>query len=164
MQHVAKILEMKHPKTCSGSPVNQNQSQSTNGQNNSSTSSTTKTTSSHSSGANSQRKCIDVMFSKFASFYGHVWRSLFKHEWFLDFTKKEWADGLSSFNDEVVNKAVIHCRDFCEMPPTLPQIIILCRQIKKRNEFFIATQDHTPTNIAVVNRHLNQCKAFLVKQ
>ena len=164
MQHVAKILKMNQQKTCSGSQANQNQSQSTNGQNNPSMSSTTKTMSFHSSDANSQRKCIDMMFSKFASFYGHVWRSLFKHEWFLDFTKKEWVEGLSSFSDEVINKAVIHCRDYCEMPPTLPQVIILCRQIKKRNEFYVATQDQTPTNMTVVNRHLNQCKAFLVKQ
>ena len=162
MQHVAKILKLNQSKTCSGSQASQ--SQSTNNQNNPSTPNTLKTTSSHFSAANSQRQCIDVMFSKFAAFYGHVWRSLFKHEWFLDFTKKEWVEGLNGFSDEVLDKAVIHCRDYCEMPPTLPQVIILCRQIKKRNEFYVATQDHTPTNMAVVNRHLKQCKAFLVKQ
>ena len=158
MQHVAKILKINQPKTCSG--TQNSQSQLMNKQNKANT---PKTTSSHSSDANNQRKCIDVMFAKFASFYGHVWRSLFKHEWSLEFTKKEWAEGLSAFSDEVVNKAVIHCRDYCEMPPTLPQVIILCRQIKKRNEFYVAKQDHPPVNIAVVNLNLNQCKSFLIK-
>ena len=47
-----------------------------------------------------------------------VWRSQFKNEGFLTFAKKEWLEALIQFNDEVLNKAIIFCRDNCEMPPT----------------------------------------------
>ena len=123
-----------------------------------------KTTSSPSNAASKHSKRIDVLFSRFAAFYGHVWRSQFKSEWSLDFTKKEWDEGLTVFSDEVVNKAALHCRDFCEMPPTLPQVIILCRQIKKRSEFYVANTDHKPATAAVVNLHLNRCKEILITQ
>ena len=49
------------------------------------------TTSSHSS----DHKRIDLLFSKFAAFYGHIWRSQFKDEVFFKFAKKEWVDALS---------------------------------------------------------------------
>ena len=123
-----------------------------------------ETMSSRSSAASKHSKRIDMLFSRFAAFYGHVWRSQFKSEWTLDFTKKEWDEGLNAFSDEVVNKAAVHCRDFYEMPPTLPQVIILCRQIKKRNEFYMANTDHKPANATIVNLHLNRCKAILIKQ
>lgn len=104
------------------------------------------------------------MFTRFAAFYGHVWRSQFKDEGFFGFAKKEWQEGLMSFSDEVLNKAIVHCRETCEMPPTLPQVIILCRQIKKRNEFYVANTDHKPATAAVVNLHLNRCKEILITQ
>ena len=123
-----------------------------------------KITSSPSSATNNHNKRIDALFARFAAFYGHVWRSQFKSEWSLDFTKKEWDEGLNVFSDEVINKAAVHCRDFCEMPPTLPQVIILCRQIKKRSEFYVANTDHKPATAAVVNLHLSRCKALLIPQ
>lgn len=104
------------------------------------------------------------MFTRFAAFYGHVWRSQFKDENFFGFAKKEWQEGLMSFSDEVLNKAIVHCRETCEMPPTLPQVIILCRKIKKRNEFYVANTDHKPATAAVVNLHLNRCKEILITQ
>ncbi len=123
-----------------------------------------KTTSSSSSDVNNQSKRIDVMFSRFAAFYGHVWRSQFKHEGFLEFAKKEWHEGLSQFGDDVLNKAIITCRDFCEMPPTLPQVINHCRQIKKRNEFYVACNDSAVAKPEVVTRYLKQCKEMLIKR
>lgn len=107
---------------------------------------------------------MDLVFSRFAAFYGHVWRSQFKSEGFLEFAKKEWLEGLSQFSDEVLNKAVINCRDFCEMPPTLPQIIIECRKIRKRCVFFVANRDSVPAKSEVVTLYLNQCKNILIKQ
>ncbi len=104
------------------------------------------------------------MFTRFAAFYGHVWRSQFKDEGFFGFAKKEWQEGLMNFSDEVLNKAILHCRETCEMPPTLPQVIILCRQIKKRNEFFVLSRDHTPANAELVLQQLQRCKEILIKQ
>ena len=107
---------------------------------------------------------MDLIFTKFAAFYGHVWRSQFKEEGFLVFAKKEWIEGLNQFSDEVVTKAVINCRDLCEMPPTLPQVIAFCRQIKKRDNFYIAKNDNVPVNEPLMAEFLDQCKKLLTKK
>lgn len=151
MQPLRKILEMNQQKICSGSPVKQ-------------TMNSPQATSSNSNDAHSQSKRLDLMFSRFAAFYGHVWRSQFKHEGFLEFAKKEWADALSSFNDEVLNKVILHCRTSCEMPPTLPQVIGYCRQMNKRSAFYVASKDSTSAAPEVVTQHLKQCKAFLINR
>ncbi|MDP3704614.1 MAG: Vir protein [Legionellaceae bacterium] len=104
------------------------------------------------------------MFSRFAAFYGHVWRSQFKHEEFLAFAKKEWQEGLCRFSDDVLEQAIITCRDFCEMPPTLPQVITHCRQIKKRNAFYVAGNDYTPAKPEIIQQYLRQCKDMLITQ
>lgn len=78
------------------------------------------------------------MFLKFAAFYGYVWRNQFKSEDFLAFGKKEWLAGLKPFEDEILNKMTLHCRDHLEFPPTLPQLINLCRKEIKGAAFFKA--------------------------
>ncbi|HAT4425644.1 Vir protein [Legionella pneumophila serogroup 1] len=103
------------------------------------------------------------MFTRFAVFYGHLWRSQFKSDGFLDFAKKEWLEGLSQFSDEILNQVIIDCREHCEMPPTLPQMIGFCRDIKKRNAFYVASEKHQPTSKEVVEEHIRQCKAYLFK-
>jgi hypothetical protein len=103
------------------------------------------------------------MFSRFAAFYGHVWRSQFKSEGFLEFAKKEWQEGLGEFSDKTIEKAMIFCRDFCDMPPTLPQVIGYCRQIKRNTTFYIVNHE-TPAKPAVVTLHLHRCKEILTTQ
>jgi hypothetical protein len=78
------------------------------------------------------------LFLKFAAFYGYVWRNQFKSDDFLAFGKKEWLAGLKPFDDEILNKLTLHCRDHLEFPPTLPQLINLCRKESKRAIFFKA--------------------------
>lgn len=104
------------------------------------------------------------MFTRFAAFYGHVWRSQLKDPNFFGFAKKEWQEGLINFSDEVLDKAIVHCRETYEMPPTLPQVFILCRQIKKRIEFYVPSTDHDPAKVEVVLHYLRQCKDILIKQ
>ncbi|HAT8965353.1 TPA: Vir protein [Legionella pneumophila subsp. pneumophila] len=101
------------------------------------------------------------MFTRFAVFYGHLWRSQFKSDGFLEFAKKEWLDGLSQFSEDILNQAIIECRDYCEMPPTLPQMIGCCRDIKKRNNFYVAPKEFTPPKREVVEANIKQCKAYL---
>ena len=119
--------------------------------------------SSHSRDTNKDTKRIDILFSRFAAFYGHVWRSQFKDEGFLGFAKKEWAAALSQFTDATLIKTILHCREAYEMPPTLPQVIHCCRQLKKRNAFYVVKKDHVPVAPEVVMSHLKQCKEFLTK-
>lgn len=103
------------------------------------------------------------MFTRFAVFYGHLWRSQFKSDGFLEFAKKEWVEGLKPFNDAVLNQAILVCRNNCEMPPSLPQVIGFCRDIKKRNAFYVADETHKPASQAVVEENIRQCKAYLLK-
>lgn len=107
---------------------------------------------------------INLLFSKFAAFYGHVWRSQFKNEGFMEFAKREWQETLSRFGDEIFNQAVLTCRDHCEMPPTLPQVVQICRDIKKRTSFTVMQSDFTRSDPALVQTQLQRCKAILASQ
>lgn len=117
--------------------------------------------SSHSKNTAQQKKRIDRLFLKFAAFYGHVWRSQFKSESFLDFAKKEWGEALSTFDNETLEKAILYCRENCEMPPTLPQLIQCCKAIIKRNTFFMAKENPSKASQSVVLSHIGQCKQYL---
>ncbi len=103
------------------------------------------------------------MFTRFAVFYGHVWRSQFKSDGFLGFAKKEWLEGLKPFNDDTLNQAILECRDFCEMPPTLPQMIRCCRGIKKRTTFYVVSKAIIPARAEVVEASLKKCREILFK-
>jgi hypothetical protein len=116
--------------------------------------------SSPSSDANKEQKRIDLLFSKFAAFYGHIWRSQFKDEVFMKFAKKEWQEGLGRFADDVLSEAILGCREQYEMPPTLPQMIYYCKQIKKRKEFRIKEEDIRAQESVVVS-NVNRCLEFL---
>lgn len=120
--------------------------------------------SSNSPEASPKNKLIETLFSKFAAFYGHIWRSQFKSEGFLDYAKKEWIEGLSGFSDSIVNKAILQCRDFYELPPSLPQMIACCREIKKRTQFYVVKKNHVPAKQEVVVTHLKTCKEILTKK
>lgn len=106
---------------------------------------------------------IDLLFSKFAAFYGHVWRSQFKDEVFLKFAKKEWQEALADFTDAVLAKAILNCREFYELPPTLPQLLYCCRQIRKQESFYVVKDVYQPANKAVVSSCLQKCKELLAK-
>ncbi|HAT2150923.1 TPA: Vir protein [Legionella pneumophila] len=121
-------------------------------------------TSSISREVNPKSKLIETLFSKFAAFYGHIWRSQFKSEGFLEYAKKEWQDGLNRFSENTINKAIIQCRDFYELPPSLPQMIACCREIKKRTQFYVVKKNHVPAKQEVVVTHLNKCKEILTRK
>ncbi|MCZ4806709.1 Vir protein [Legionella pneumophila] len=124
---------------------------------------TSSQTSSTCNATDSRKKCIENLFTRFAVFYGHLWRSQFKSDGFLEFAKKEWLKGLSQFSDEILNQVIIDCRDHCEMPPTLPQLIGFCRDIKKRNTFYVRPEKYQPASKEVVEENIRQCKAYLFK-
>lgn len=150
MQSIQKILEnVAQVQTCSARPV-----MSTNQK---------ETMSSSSKDIYKVDKRIDLLFSKFAAFYGHIWRSQFKDEVFFKFAKKEWQEALSEFTDEVLTQAILNCREFYEMPPTLPQMRQCCRQIKKQTFVDVVKETYVPANPAVVLSCLQQCKEFLAK-
>jgi hypothetical protein len=116
--------------------------------------------SSPSCDTNRESKRIDLLFSKFAAFYGHIWRSQFKDEAFLKFAKKEWQEGLSVFADAVLNEAILGCREQYEMPPTLPQMIYYCKQIRKRKEFRVRGEDNRAQESVVIS-NVKRCLELL---
>lgn len=118
-------------------------------------------TSSTCSATDSNKKRIETLFARFAVFYGHVWRSQFKSDGFLEFAKKEWSEGLSPFSDDMLNHAILECRDYSEMPPTLPQLIGFCRAVKKRNAFYVAPKKEKPACKEIVKANLEECRAHL---
>jgi hypothetical protein len=77
-------------------------------------------------------KRIEVLFSRFAAFYGYVWRNQFKTPEFVQFAKREWEEGLKAFDDEILNIVIEETRNFYELPPTLPSLISHCRKVRNR--------------------------------
>lgn len=124
---------------------------------------TSNQTSSTCSATDIRKKCIENLFTRFAVFYGHLWRSQFKSDGFLEFAKKEWLEGLSQFSDEILNQVIIDCRNNCEMPPTLPQMISFCRDIKKRTAFYVTPEKYQPASKELVEENIRQCRAYLLK-
>lgn len=82
----------------------------------------------------------------------------------MEFAKREWQEALSRFSDEIFNQAVLTCRDHFEMPPTLPQLVQICRDIKKRTSFTIMRSDFTRPDPELVQAQLQRCKAILASQ
>ena len=80
----------------------------------------------------------------------------------MEFAKSEWMEGLSQFSDEILNQVIIDCRDHCEMPPTLPQMIGFCRNIKKRKDFYVTPEEYQPASKEVVEENVRQCRAYLI--
>ena len=79
----------------------------------------------------------------------------------MKFAKKEWSLGLKNFDDATIKNAITNCRDFYEMPPTLPQVIRVCRDIKKRQEFSTAKKEVEPINRTLAATQLKNCKSIL---
>ncbi len=77
------------------------------------------------------------------------------------FAKKEWREALSEFSDDVFDKAILSCREFYELPPTLPQMILCCRQIKRRVIHFVKQSEPAPVNREAAAFYLKKCKEML---
>lgn len=124
----------------------------------------TQLTSSSCSNTAKADKRIDLLFARFAASYGHIWRSQFKDEdYFLPFAKKEWQEALVDFSDVVLDLAIIECRNFYELPPTLPQVLQICRKIKQRVTVYTPETPSKPANKEVAAFYLQQLKSSLAK-
>lgn len=78
------------------------------------------------------RELVDDIFLKFAVFYGNVWRSQCKNADFIQFAKQQWCEALVKFDEKVIRREILRCRDHEEYPPTLVQFIARCRQSTKQ--------------------------------
>ena len=121
----------------------------------------TPSTTSLNSKTTEQHKRIDRLFLRFAAMYGQVWRSQFKNDEYLSFTKGEWLEGLSKYDDKVLDTAVQLCRNKKEFPPTLPQFIDFCEQASNKHKFFKADKSSTHQNPELAKAYLQKIKQIL---
>lgn len=70
-------------------------------------------------------------------------------------------DGLSAFDSDILLKAIIQCRESFPTPPTLPQVIEVCRKLKKRNDFVVANPNFKAVKSDIVAFNIKRCKALL---
>ena len=105
------------------------------------------------------KKRIDHLFLKLAAMYGHVWKSLYKSDEFLAFTKTEWLNALARFDDIIIAKALTYSQNHYEYPPTLPQFIECCKA--HSNRVFVVERHATDRNIAIAHEALNKIRTIL---
>ena len=115
--------------------------------------------SSSSNHTEKHKKRIDNLFLKLAAMYGHVWKSLYKSDEFLAFTKDEWLNALARFDDEIITKALLYSRNHYEYPPTLPQFIECCKA--HSNRVFALERHTSDRNITVAHEALNKIRIIL---
>jgi hypothetical protein len=108
------------------------------------------------------RKRIDRLFLKFTAFYGQLWRSQLKCEDFMGFMKNEWCEALAHVEDKNLDKAIQHCLNKKEFPPTLPHFIDLCKE-EKKSIFFQKNQqeERNKSKPEVALKYLTQIKKKL---
>ena len=118
-----------------------------------------KQTSSTSAITEKHSKRIDQLFLRFAAMYGHVWKSLYKSDEFLAFTKLEWLNALIRFDDEVITKALAHSQHHWAYPPTLPQFIECCKA--HDNKVFVLQPRASSRNLDTAHAALNKIRTLL---
>ena len=108
-----------------------------------------------------RRDVIEGLFLRLAAIYGHVWKSLYKHDELLEFNKLEWLDALAPYEESIIDKALQYCLSHWEYPPTLPQFLACCRLHSTRGQYEKYTTGSMPSSHEVAHAHLNQIRAHL---
>jgi hypothetical protein len=93
--------------------------------------------------------------------YGHVWRSIYKTDEFLDYTKKAWIDGLMKFEDKSIEHALQLCLKKCPLPPTLPQFIECCKAHQNTDVFYQKQESVQKADLTMAEMHLNKMRTIL---
>jgi hypothetical protein len=108
---------------------------------------------------------MNRLFLKLAASYGYTWRSLYKTNTFLEFTKKEWSKRLSMFEEPTLDYAFDQCMNMYTYPPNLPQFIEQCKALQKRQTEFNKSPEVIPiASHEVAQAHLQEIKNRLNMQ
>lgn len=111
-------------------------------------------------GLEKQNKRIDQLFLRLTAIYGHLWRSLYKNDEFLAYTKREWRSGLEKFDGVVIGKALLYCRQHESYPPSLPLFIELCSSNMRRNNYF-KREKKLKGDRSIAHQYLKQMRHIL---
>ncbi|MBA2656849.1 MAG: Vir protein [Tatlockia sp.] len=104
---------------------------------------------------------INKIFLKFSIFYGHIWRSQFKNDYYSEFAREEWSQALQKFDKKIIDEAIDECLKNREMPPTLSQFIEFCKELKKRKHCFFKREDYPLGDPKVAQAQLQIMKKIL---
>ncbi|MBA2649353.1 MAG: Vir protein [Legionella sp.] len=104
---------------------------------------------------------INKIFLKFSTFYGHIWRSQFKNEYYTEFARNEWARALKEFDEKLIEQAVNECLKNRVMPPALAQFIECCKQLLAKEQPYFQREIYKPCNPVVAQSHLKKIKTML---
>ena len=119
-------------------------------------------TSSTSTESEKLRKRIDQLFLRFAAVYGHMWRSLYKSDEFLAYTKQEWIGSLEKFDSTILNQALVHCKEKEPYPPSLPLFVEICKSFTRSPDGFAEKKGESQkADPAIARMHLDKMRALL---
>ena len=107
------------------------------------------------------RKRVDQLFLRFAAIYGHMWKSLYKSDEFLAYTKQEWMDSLEKFDSNILDKALLHCKEKESYPPSLPLFVEICKSCVRRHDNIDKQEAPHKCDPAIARMHLDQLRAML---
>ena len=114
-----------------------------------------------STNSGERTESVNNVFLKFSIFYGHIWKSLYKNEYFTALARKEWEQALMSFDEKVIDEAIEECLKQLEMPPTLPQFISYCKQLSTKHTNFYRPAPTEKANPTVAESQLRKMKSIL---
>ena len=143
MQPINTIVQLKLPTLTQGT------TQST----------STAKPSSKSSGNSTDR--VNKVFLKFSIFYGHIWRSQFKNDYYFNLARNGWQEALEGVDESVLNEAIEECLKQREMPPTLSQFTDCCKQLGNKNKGFYIPTVVKKANPTVAEANLKKMKLML---
>ena len=106
------------------------------------------------------RKVIEMMFTKFAVAFRHLWLRDLQDDRFNDFAKKEWGKNLKQFSDSVIARVTDICEQQFEFPPTMAQFIGLCKNEVNR-QYVKKKEPSSPSSPETAAYHLNKMKEIL---
>ena len=104
---------------------------------------------------------MNKLFLKFSTFYGYIWRSQFKNEYYSEFARREWSKALEEFDEKLIDQAIDECLKNREMPPALAQFIECCKQLLARKKQCFQKEVYKPCNPIVAHNHLKKIKTIL---
>ena len=108
----------------------------------------------------SNRKVVELMFTKFAIAYRGLWHKDLQNERYSEFAKKEWDKHLKEFSDEIITTVTEICEKTFDMPPTMAQFIGLCKN--ELNRQYVNKQEpikKSKPEVAIF--HLSKMKEIL---
>jgi len=106
-------------------------------------------------------KQIDRLFVRLGVTYGHIWWSQFPSDDFLNAAKKEWAITLGKFSNERLGKALKAAKDKYDLPPSLPQFVMLCKGKLNRSHDVFPLSQLPQCDPSIAREHLAKARAAL---